>query len=224
MYPVYEYMQEYGLPLSVHAEMPGANTLEAERLFLPVIYQIIKDFPNLKVIIEHVSSEDAIKAVLNLPDTVAATITVHHLLFTIQDVIGGKMRPHRYCMPIPKMQSDKDAIIAAATSGNPKFFFGSDSAPHFRETKETAEGAAGVFTTPVIAPLLAYIFEKEDKLEKLENFTSRFGAEYYGLERINKTITLTDDESTFIPADFAGIVPIMDVCDIPWKIKKIDNV
>ncbi len=220
MYAIYEYMEEHNLPLSFHGELPKVSLLEAERAFLPIIPQLVKRFPKLRIILEHVSTADAVNTILDAPDHVVAGVTVQHLLFTIQDVIGSRVRPHNFCMPIVKTEADRQAIIDVVKSGNSKFFFGSDSAPHFRQTKECALGAAGVFTTPIIAPMLASIFEKNEMLDQLENFTSKFGADFYKLPRNSETITLSNEESWIIPEAYDNIVTIMAGTKLNWKLLK----
>ncbi len=219
MYPVYAAMEEHGLILSFHGELPKVPLLEAESAFLPILRDIVKTFPKLKIIMEHISTAEGIETIKSLPDNVAATITVQHMMLTLQDVIGSRLRPHNFCMPIVKHESDRQAIVQVVKDGNPKFFFGSDSAPHFRETKECPSGAAGVFTTPIIAPVLADFFEKNNMLDRLENFTSKFGADFYGLERNKTTISLTNEHSYTIPEVFNKVVPLFAGKTINWALQ-----
>ncbi|MCK5835204.1 MAG: dihydroorotase [Lentisphaeria bacterium] len=220
MYPIYEYMEEHGLPLSFHGELPKVSLLEAEKAFLPIIPQLAKRFPKLRIILEHISTADAVKTILDAPDHIVAGVTVQHLLLTIQDVIGSRLQPHNFCMPIVKTAADRQAIIDVVKSGNSKFFFGSDSAPHFRNTKECSLGAAGVFTTPMIAPMLAYIFEKNEMLDQLENFTSKFGADFYNLPRNQETITLSNEAGGVVPGEYSSVVPLCAGKKINWKLIK----
>ncbi len=180
MYQVFQAMERLGMLLLLHGEAPGHFCLDREVVFLNTLMQIAKDFPRLKIVLEHITTQEAVSAVLSLPNTVAATITLHHLELTLDDVIGDKIHPHNFCKPIAKRPSDRQALLEAAFSGNPKFFFGSDSAPHPIEAKECAEGCAGVFTAPVAMPRLVEIFERHGALSRLEDFVSRFGAEFYG--------------------------------------------
>lgn len=220
MYEVYGWMEKYGLPLSLHGEVPKTPVLDAEHAFLPILRQLNKDFPNLKIIMEHISTAKTVETVLDLSDKVAATITPQHLVLTVNDILAGKLNVHNYCMPVAKTEDDRQALIAAIKSGNPKFFFGSDSAPHYRTAKEAGQSSPGIFSTPVIAPLLTSIFAENDMLDKLEHFTSKFGAEFYGLKRNTETITLSDDEPYTIPDEFEGIVPLCANKTIPWNLVK----
>lgn len=176
---VFAAMEETELVLSIHGELPGVPILRREVAFLPIISDIAHRFPKLRIVMEHLTTAKAVAMIEGAPKNVAATITAHHLVLTLDDVIGGKMRPHNFCLPIAKDERDRRELLRAATSRNPKFFFGSDSAPHWQDIKESAEGAAGVFSAPVVLSLLAQVFEEAGALEKLENFTSRFGAEFY---------------------------------------------
>jgi dihydroorotase len=218
MYSVYEYMEEHGLPLSFHGELPKVSLLDAEKAFLPIIPELVKRFPKLKIIVEHISTSAAVEVILDAPDHVVAGVTIQHLLLTIQDVIGSRLRPHNFCMPIVKTADDRRAIVDVVKSGHRKFFFGSDSAPHFRQAKECQSGAAGVFTTPIVAPLLAYIFEKNEMLDQLENFTSKFGAEFYNLPRNKETLTLSNEIDGLVPDEYSMIVPLCAGEMIGWEL------
>jgi len=215
LYPLFQAMQELGLVLEIHAEEPGAFSLDRERAFLPRIERIVARFPRLRVVIEHVSTAAALSLLASLPETVAATVTVHHLLLTLDDVVGGELAPHNFCKPIAKRPADRDAIRAAVLGGDERVFFGSDSAPHRRGAKESACGCAGVYTAPVAIPLLAELFEREGvpltEAEarggpSLERFVARYGAEFYGLPLNERTITLVASEST-VPDEYDDVVP-----------------
>lgn len=232
LYPVLEAMEAHDLVLEVHAEAPGAFSLDREAAFLPTIEHIVARYPDLRIVIEHVSSADTVELLADLPETVAATVTVHHLLLTLDDVIGAELRPHHFCKPIAKRRADRDAIREAVLSGNPRFFFGSDSAPHPRTAKESASGAAGVYTAPVAVPLLVELFldagvaltEAEAAGGQaavggqavgggqagggpsLEAFLSRYGAAFYGLPLNEGTITLSEREWV-VPDECDGVVP-----------------
>lgn len=218
MYPVYEYMQEEGLPLSFHGEVPKAPVLEAETLFIPMLKQISKDFPKLKMIMEHISTAGAVDTILDMPDHVVAGIALPHLTMTLDNILASNLKPHNYCMPVVKMPKDRQALIDIIKIGNPKFFFGSDSAPHFKEKKEKNHALPGIFSTPIIIQMLATLFEENDMMDKLENFTSRFGAEYYGLERNTETITLTNEIPYQVPAEYDGIISMKAGTSLPWSI------
>ena len=216
LYPVLEAMEDLDLVLEVHAEAPGVFSLDREAAYLPTIERIVTRFPALRVVIEHVTSRDTIVALDGLPDTVGATITAHHLLLTLDDVIGGDLHPHHFCKPVAKRASDRDALCEAVLSGRPRVFFGSDSAPHLRGAKESACGCAGVYTAPVAIPLVAELFERAGVAlteaaarpgqSSLEAFVSRAGAEFYGLPLNDRTITLVESEWV-VPGSYAGVVP-----------------
>lgn len=212
-------MQDVGMLLLIHGELDLERTLvtKREEVFLPTLIKLAEKLPNLKIVLEHVSMEVAVNRVKQLGGNVAATITAHHLCLTLNDVIGYGIQPHHGCMPMPKDFDDRDALIEAATSGNSKFFLGSDTAPHPREKKECAKGACGVYTAPVLPQLLAEIFEKRGALDKLEDFTSRFGAEFYGLPLNEETITLVE-KPMIVPLSIGGIVPFMAGREILWSI------
>jgi dihydroorotase len=234
LYPVFEAMEERDLVLEVHAEEPGVFSLEREEAYLPHIERIASRFPQLRVVVEHVSSAAAIEMLASLPETVAATVTVHHLLLTLDDVVGDELRPHHFCKPIAKRERDRQAIRDAVFSGDPRVFFGSDSAPHPREAKEAACGCAGVYTAPVAIPLLAEIFENagvplteaaagsadpraaaaggasgeraRSHRPSLESFVSRYGAEFYRLPLNDAAIRLVDSPWV-VPDVCEGVVP-----------------
>jgi len=217
LYPVFEAMEEADLVLEIHAEEPGAFSLDRERVFLPRIERIAARFPRLRIVIEHISSAEAVTALDSLPATVAATVTVHHLLLTLDDVVGDELRPHHFCKPIAKRPSDREALCAAVLSGRKRVFFGSDSAPHRRGDKESDCGCAGVYTAPVAVPLLAEFFDRAglpltergahpEGTPSLEAFVSRYGADFYRLPRNERTITLVESE-TVIPGEYDGVVP-----------------
>lgn len=212
-------MIDCGMLLLIHGEIDHGKTLVIyrEREFLPTLLWLAGQFPDLKIVLEHISTEDAVNTVKQLGENVAATITAHHLFLTLNDVIGNGLQPHNGCMPMPKDFSDRDALIAAAISGNPKFFFGSDSAPHLKEKKECKVGACGVFTAPIVPELLAEVFEDNNALDKLEEFTSRFGAEFYGLPRNRGHIRLVREVWT-VPEQCSGVVPFRAGETLRWRL------
>ncbi len=181
-------MQDYDLPLSIHAERPGADPLTAEQQFLEEILWAANTFPKLKIIVEHLSSFEAVGLVMSLPANVAGTITAHHLVLTNKE---ANENPHCYCKPVAKTETDRAALIGAAISGNPKFFFGSDSTPHPRLAKERANPVAGCFSAPVALQILAEIFEKEGAITKLNDFVGKFGADFYGMEIKTRCVSLS---------------------------------
>lgn len=217
LYPVFSAMQDLDLVLCLHGEVPGIEDLQRESAFLPTLKNIHRNFPKLRIVLEHVSSADAVECVKELGDSVSATITVHHLFLTTADVRNGYFHPHHFCAPICKSESDRMALMEAATSGNPKFFFGSDSAPHLEKDKQGERPKPGIFTTPVALPLLAQIFEEHGKIERLEAFTSQFGAEFYRLPLNIGSITLTK-ESWNVPEEYFGVVPLSAGEKLDWKV------
>jgi dihydroorotase len=217
LYPAYEAMEKEGIVLCLHGEMPGAFSMDRESAFLDTLRTIASDFPKLKIVLEHATTADAIACVLSLPHNVAATLTVHHLFITLDDVIGDKLNPHVFCKPIAKRPEDRDALVKAALSGNPKFFLGSDSAPHLISNKENACGAAGVYTAPVLLPALCELFAKHDKLNLLELFTSVYGAKFYGLPLNESSITLIE-ESWTVPEEFQSVKPFLAGSKLSWRV------
>jgi dihydroorotase len=219
LWSVFSKMQELGLVLCLHGEKPGANIegLDREKAFLRTLFFMARTFPNLHIVLEHITTEAAVEAVLQLPNNVAATITVHHLLLTHDDVGGDRMRPHNYCKPVAKRSSDRAALIEAAISGCPKFFFGSDSAPHTRETKECSECCAGIFTAPVALPLLAQIFDQHNALPRLETFVHHAAGKFYGLKTSACALRLVKERWN-IPRQFGNIVPFMAGERLEWMV------
>ena len=215
----FQAMQDVGMLLLIHGELDQERTLvtKREEIFLPTLLTLVERFPNLKIVLEHVSTEAAVKTLEQLGENVAATITAHHLCLTLNDVIGDGIRPHHACMPMPKDFDDRDALIDAATSGSPKFFLGSDTAPHPRERKECAKGACGVFSAPVLPQVLIEIFEQAGHLDRLEDFTSRFGAEFYGLPLNERTISLNKKEWE-VPEQIGGVVPFRAGTKLQWQL------
>lgn len=213
--PVFEEMQRLGMRLCLHGETPEIFTLDREEHFLVALANLAHAFPRLRIVLEHLSTAAAVHAVRELPDQVAATITAHHLMLTLDDVFG---RPHHYCKPVPKRPEDRQALIEAATSGHPKFFFGSDSAPHTARKKLSAQGCAGVFSAPVALPLLAAIFEQHGALEWLEKFVAVNGACFYELPMNQGEVRLVKEAWTVpecVPLDY---IPFMAGETLPWRI------
>jgi len=192
--PVLEAMQSHGLPLLVHGEVTDADIdiFDREAVFIDRhLKGICSRFPELKVVLEHITTADAAAFVGEAPANIAATITAHHLLYNRNDMLAGGIRPHYYCLPILKRNTHQQALIDAATSGSPKFFLGTDSAPHARHRKETDCGCAGCYTAHAAIELYAEAFDNAGALDKLEAFASFYGPDFYGLPRNNDRITLS---------------------------------
>jgi len=219
MYPVYEAMQQADMVLSLHGEVPGVFVMDAEAAFLDDLERIHKAFPRLRIVLEHISTAAAVQCVTGLPELVAATITDHHLAITLQDVVGSRIQPHHFCMPVAKRPEDRRALLDIVKKGHPSFFSGTDSAPHLTGEKENACGCAGVFTSPIHMPLLATLFDQEGMLERLEAFTSCFGAEFYGLIRNEATIELRR-QPMVVPNDYGGITPFFAGRELPYTVVK----
>jgi dihydroorotase len=223
-WPVFAEMQQLDMVLSLHGQATDAFCLDREAAFLPTLFAINEAFPRLRIVLEHVSTDQAARAVQQMPETVAATITAHHLVLSLHDVLSWKgedgsegLNPHHYCQPIPQHPEDRESLIALATSGSPKFFFGSDSAPHPRENKESSCGCAGVFSAPVALPLLAEIFSRHDRLDRLGSFVSESGARFYGLPLNEGTIRLSR-APWHVAAEYDGIVPLFAGRLIEWAV------
>jgi dihydroorotase len=215
VYPVLERMEELGVPLLVHGETTDAavDIFDREQVFIDkVLKPLLARYPALKLVLEHITTSQAVEFVKQQGDNVAATITVHHLLYNRNHLLAGGIRPHFYCLPILKRDSHQQALIKAATSGNPKFFLGTDSAPHSRQSKENTCGCAGIYSAPAALELYADLFEQHSALDKLEGFASFFGADFYCLPRNKGRVTLTKSEWE-MPANYKfGSDVIIPIC------------
>jgi dihydroorotase len=192
-YPVFEAMEKHDVPLLVHGEVTDEkyDIFDREKIFIDSQLQaIVNRFPNLRIVMEHVTTEEAVQFVASAADKIAATITPQHLLYNRNAMLAGGIRPHFYCLPILKREQHRQALVAAATSGSPKFFLGTDSAPHLTHLKEHSCGCAGCFNAPAALSLYAEAFDQVGKLDKLEGFASFFGADFYGLPRNQGYVTL----------------------------------
>ena len=192
LYPLFDVMQTNDLVLQIHGEVIAGDIFEREVLFLEAhLKGILKNFPRLRIVLEHISTKEAVQFVKTAPDTLTATITPHHLMYDRNRLLAGGIRPHYYCLPILKHANDRAALQAAAISGNPKFFAGTDSAPHGKAQKECASGCAGIYVAPFALAMYAEVFDSLNALDKLDDFLSRFGAEFYQLPLFSsQTLTL----------------------------------
>ena len=223
VYPVLEAMQRLGVVLCVHGEVtdPTTDVFDREALFVEgSLQQIARDFPALKMVVEHITTQEAVEFVTNSGENIAATITPQHLLYNRTSIFTGGIRPHFYCLPILKRETHRQALLTAATSGSAKFFLGTDSAPHAKNNKEACCGAAGCFTSHAALELYAEAFDSVGALDKLDDFASRFGAEFYGLPRNLGQVTLRS-ESWTAPSEFAfgdeTIVPLTVGRNLGWR-------
>jgi len=216
-------MEECGLPLLVHGEVtfPNVDIFDREKLFIDrVLLPVLQKFPKLRLVFEHITTKEAVRFVLASPPRVAATITAHHLLLNRNALFVGGIRPHHFCMPVLKREDDRLALIEAATSGNPKFFLGTDSAPHARNTKEAACGCAGMYTAHAGIEFYAEIFGAYNALEKLEGFASVFGPLFYGLPRNQDKITLVKEVwnvAKELPYHKDTLVPFRAGGTVSWR-------
>jgi len=224
VYGVLARMEDIGLPLLVHGETPHpeVDVFDRETHFIDAVLQpLLERFPRLRVVFEHITTARAVEFVTGARAGVAATITPQHLLHNRNAIFSGGIRPHYYCLPILKREHDREALLGAATGGNPRFFLGTDSAPHERTAKESACGCAGMFTAHAAIELYAEVFESAGRLDRLEPFASHFGADFYELPRHDDTITLIKE--SWVPPDVydfgnGALVPYRAGGSIAWRL------
>lgn len=220
-YPIFAEMEKQNLVLNVHGEVPSDHSKNiciwnAEEKFLTHLEKLHRDFPRLRIVLEHVTTAAAVEKVKELGPTVAATITIHHLELTVDDWAGQN---HNFCKPVAKYPSDRNALCEVARSGHPKFFLGSDSAPHALNMKETACACAGIFTTPLLMPYLVSVFEDLNCLDKLKDFCCTFGSKFYGLPESQENITL-EKISQKVPSEYQlenSNMPIAERSVVPYR-------
>ncbi len=217
---VFAAMQHYDMVLCLHGETPGVFVMDREAHFLTTLISIAEQFPKLRIVLEHITTAAAVETVMKLGSNVAATITLHHLAITLDHVVGGKLKPHNFCMPIAKRPTDREQLWEAIRSESPKFFLGSDSAPHVRGNKECDSGCAGIYTAPILWPLAVKLFSDRQMLHRMEKFMSDYGAAFYKLlpsEWCNQKITLV--KKPFVISDiYHGVVPFMAGETLPYSI------
>lgn len=225
-YNIFSLMQKYDVPLLIHAESndKSVDIFDREKVFIDKhLRQIHAEFPDLRIVVEHISTKEAVDFVVNASNKISATITPQHLLLDRNDLLSGGIKPHYYCLPIPKRAEDREAVIKAAISGTSKFFLGTDSAPHFRHQKESSCGCAGIYSAPYAMELYASIFESEDALDKLENFSSKFGADFYRLPYNQSKIKLIK-KKVKIPSKIDmgenEIVPLFAGKNLSWQLSE----
>lgn len=224
IYSVLERMQQIGMPLLIHGEVTESNVdiFDREKIFIDnILTKLRSDLPELKIVLEHITTEDAAQFVSEAGAFTAATITPHHLMINRNAMFNGGIRPHMYCLPVAKRERHRLALRKVATSGDMRFFLGTDSAPHLRQEKESACGCAGVFSAPVALELYAQVFDEEKALDKLEGFASIHGAKFYNMPVNEETVTLT--QSSWQPPETLPVNINDHVCvfhpelDLNWK-------
>lgn len=231
IFPALESMEKLGIPLLVHGEVTDSNVdiFDREAVFIEqVLIPLKKRFPELKVVLEHITTDNAVQFVLDADKSVAATITAHHLLYNRNQMLAGGIKPHYYCLPILKRNTHQQALIKAATSGQAKFFLGTDSAPHSQAAKESSCGCAGSYTAHTAMELYTQVFEQADALDKLETFASFSGPDFYGLPRNKNTITL--EKSPWVVPDSLPfgerkaqqeqLIPLCAGETLQWRLRK----
>ena len=219
IYPVLKRMQAIGMVLCVHGEVtdPDVDVFDREAVFIErVLEPLTRDFPALKIVLEHITTIQAVEFVKAMGPNVAATVTPQHLLLNRNAIFAGGLRPHAYCLPVAKREEQRLAVRKAATSGSPKFFLGTDSAPHTREAKESSCGCAGIFNAPFALESYAGVFEEEQALDKFEAFASVSGPNFYGLPLNDATVSLEKAEVE-VPAEIAGVVPFHAGETLRWR-------
>ena len=224
IYPVLEAMQTESMPLLVHGEVTDSaiDLFDREAVFIKQILQPLTDrFPDLKIVLEHITTRQGVEFVQQSSNRVAGTLTAHHLLYNRNALFSGGLRPHYYCLPVLKREEHRQALLDAATSGSPKFFLGTDSAPHPRSGKETACGCAGCYTAPLAMALYAEAFEQANALDRLEGFASFHGADFYGLPRNRDTLTLEKTPYPVpdsLPFGDQTLIPLRAGETLPWQV------
>ena len=217
--PTLESMSKLGIPVCIHGETKGF-IMDREKEFLPIYESLAINFPDLKIMMEHISSKESIE-LLKKYDNLYATLTVHHLMLTLDDVAGGMLNPHAFCKPIVKRPEDRKALQELALSAHPKVMFGSDSAPHRKETKECDDGAAGIFSSSIALQSLTQLFEEHGKLDNLNAFLSLNAQRIYGLKPINKSIKLVKKDFV-VPSQYTykdeTVVPLFAKQTLSWSI------
>ena len=214
-----KYLEELEIPLLVHGETHGF-VMDREKLFLPIFEHLAQKFPRLKIIMEHITTAEAV-ALLDRYENLFATVTLHHLIITLDDVAGGLLRPHLFCKPIAKRPEDREALLKAAIDAHPKLMFGSDSAPHPIHKKEACGCAAGIFTAPIALQALAELFDRHQALANLQAFVSDNARRIYNIQPPQKSVTLAA-KSFQVPAMYDKVTPMFAESEISWSIVRVD--
>jgi dihydroorotase len=226
-YKIFEMMEELDIPLLIHGEVndKSVDIFDRERIFIEKhLSRIHKEFPELRIVLEHISTKDSTEFVKDSSNKIAATITPQHLLYNRNELFLGGLRPHAFCLPVLKREEHRVAVLNAAISGNPKFFLGTDSAPHKRTEKESSCGCAGIYSALNAMEIYAEIFDQNNAIEKLENFCSKFGADFYKLNQSKEKLKLTRSKNkvpTVIKIDNGDVVPLLAGQEIGWNCSNI---
>ncbi len=225
-YAALEAMQEHGVPLLVHGEVTDSSVdvFDREKVFIDAILApLVQRFTSLKIVFEHITTRDAVDFVVSAPARIGATLTAHHLLYNRNAMFASGIQPHYYCLPVLKRETHRAALLDAASSGNPKFFLGTDSAPHSQTSKESACGCAGIYTAHAALELYAEAFEQAGALDRLEAFASFHGPDFYGLPRNHGTVTLSKEQWQIPDAYPLGeerLIPLRAGAKMSWRIQK----
>ena len=229
-YAALEVMEELGLPLLIHGEVtdPRVDVFDREVVFIEtVLIPLLQRYPKLRVVLEHITTRQAVEFIQATQSNVAATITAHHLMMNRNAMFQGGIRPHHYCLPVLKREVHRQALINAATSGSPKFFLGTDSAPHGKTAKESACGCAGMYTAHAAIEFYAEAFEQANALDKLEGFSSFYGPDFYGLPRNSDSITLSKQDWD-IPQSLTfaddSLIPLRAGERVSWKLVSDESI
>ena len=214
------YLEDLEIPLLIHGETHGF-VMDRERLFLPIFEDLAQKFPRLKIIMEHITTAGAV-ALLERYENLYATVTLHHLIITLDDVAGGLLRPHLFCKPIAKRPEDREALVNAAVNAHPKLMFGSDSAPHPVDKKEACGCAAGIFTAPIALQALVELFDRHKAIANLQAFVSDNARRIYNIEPPHKLVTL-EAKSFQVPARYENVTPMFAESEIAWSIVRVDS-
>lgn len=220
IYPVLERMEEIGMVFCIHGEVtdPDVDVFDREAVFIDrILTPLVRDFPALRMVLEHITTKQAAEFVADAPANIAATVTPQHLHLNRNALFKGGLRPHAYCLPVVKREEHRLAVRKAAVGGSPKFFLGTDTAPHAREAKESACGCAGIFNAPYALESYAQVFDEEGALDRFEGFASENGARFYGLPLNEGRVTLERAEVE-VPAQIGELVPFHAGETLHWRI------
>lgn len=222
-YKIFEMMEKLDIPLLIHGEVndPNIDIFDREKIFIEKnLINAHKEFPDLRIVLEHISTKESTEFVKEASNNIAATITPQHLLYNRNELFAGGLKPHAFCLPVLKREEHRVAVLGAAISGNPKFFLGTDSAPHKKSEKESSCGCAGIYSALNAMEIYAEIFDRNNAIEKLENFSSKFGADFYRLSQNKNKIKLVRSSNkvpNYIKIDNGEVIPLLAGQEINWN-------